>query len=258
MLSNPRAGGQACGGCGGAERAHSSCSPKRVCTRSHTHSHTYDWVTDPKTHPRSLHIFCSVWKRKHREIHTCTQSPTLIAHGYAQTHEAWHRTCKWRKTSAGKHVPAFPVHPLPSQHFLCASTTDTLASRSSLLPLTGGLRRGGAGREASVNKLRIHPPLPHYLSICPERDRVRKKVDKAVEIRRLLSWDLSWCPPDIFLSVDHVPFISNCTRDALVCGFRRFSALYRWLTSHGRPLDLWPLHCNSSTGEVWQLRSLRV
>lgn len=50
MFSNPRAGGQACGGCGGAGRAHSSLSPK------HTHIHTYDWSTNPQIHQCSTFL----------------------------------------------------------------------------------------------------------------------------------------------------------------------------------------------------------
>ena len=145
----------------------------------------------------------------------------------------------------GAHVP---VHPS-----LATTSRGASPAESSVLPLTGGPRRGGE-RERGICQ---HTPHPSHSPALPFH------LPRATEWRSVKQWESGgWCheaSPDTQRLCPCLRLVSHFSlivpEADPVCGFRRFPALYRWLTSSGRPLDLWPPHCNSGTGEVWQLRS---
>lgn len=175
MLSNPRAGGRACGGCGGATRAHSSYSLPRL--------YTYDWSIKPWTCQGFPLVLCINtgdvrWGHGVGGGHTrrgVTPALTITYSKCPQEH-AQHKLVsgiKSEKIPAGTHMPPFPLQPCVVTWLNRHAHLEELSSA-----INRWARRSGLASEASVNTRYIRPP-PQYRSprsICPERRTAMRKV----------------------------------------------------------------------------------
>ncbi|KAI9528119.1 hypothetical protein NQZ68_023099 [Dissostichus eleginoides] len=109
----------------------------------------------------------ALYHHRGEEAHRDTCAHSAIPNA---THRPCYWICDWGKILHREARASVSRPPLPS-HLLPAYVRNRHVRLQELaLPLTGGPGRGGAGSEASVDKLCIHPPLLYDLSICPHGD----------------------------------------------------------------------------------------
>lgn len=138
----------------------------------------------------------ALYHHRGEEAHRDTCAHSAIPNA---THRPCYWICDWGKILHREARASVSRPPLPS-HLLPAYVRNRHARLQELaLPLTGGPGRGGAGREASVDKLCIHPPLLYDLSICPHGVGGRRKVNDAVEMCNYQAFPVL-CSSDISLS----------------------------------------------------------
>ncbi len=197
-------------------------------------------MIDPQTH-KHISARLHTGERKHIEAHTCTylHSPNAHKHTHVLLQDLWlEEDLRWEARAS------ISSPPLPD-HLLSACVHNRHTRLQELAAALNRWAKARRGRQRGICRQTLHPSSSTVLPLHLPRETQRggssiiqrKWENRSHQARSRSSKDGHELSYMLFCKIFYTVWFSD---------------------NNGRPLDLWPLYCNTSTGEVWQLRSLCV